>query len=295
VESPANFDEEWSPSLGVGESPLRKAWTKSRSFVSVADPRSRLMAEFANSGEVKKRRTFLSSSEVVKCACKSANACKGKMCGCRKVDRICGPACGCIPTNCNNRDVVALAEQAKAATLAPPIINDSKDSTEDGEESTLDETDCFAAPSRIRRAKKSNKENSNYGLDVKTPAAPTRLQRQRSRPLVSLPEDPSNACGSAPSSLDGTFNVNSIEDDPADPPQPPRKPRPDEAGSNSEEDEDTLDGEDDAVEGTPEGYKLPALKARKAHKYVSQVNKEGGYFSPKYVPSNPGLQADDVM
>ena len=68
----------------------------------------------------------------------------------------------------------------------------------------------------------------------------------------------------------------------------------DEGGSDSGEDDDTLDGED-AVEGTPEAFKLPALKARKAHKYVNQVNKEGGYFSPKYVPVNPGLQADDVM
>ena len=64
-------------------------------------------------------------------------------------------------------------------------------------------------------------------------------------------------------------------------------------GSNSEE--DTLDGEVDAIESTPEGYKLPALKARKAHKYVDKVTKEGGYFSPKYVPVNPGLQADDVV
>ena len=51
----------------------------------------------------------------------------------------------------------------------------------------------------------------------------------------------------------------------------------------------------DAIESTPEGYKLPALKARKAHKYVDKVTKEGGYFSPKYVPVNPGLQADDVV
>ena len=65
--------------------------------------------------------------------------------------------------------------------------------------------------------------------------------------------------------------------------------------TDSDEDEDTLDGEMEAVEGTPESFKLPALKARKAHKYVNQVNKEGGYFSPKYVPVNPGLQSDDVM
>ena len=68
-----------------------------------------------------------------------------------------------------------------------------------------------------------------------------------------------------------------------------------EVGIDSDEDEDTLDGEMEAVEGTPESFKLPALKARKAHKYVNQVNKEGGYFSPKYVPVNPGLQSDDVM
>ena len=30
------FEEEWSPSLGQGQSPLIKAWTKSRSFMSVA-------------------------------------------------------------------------------------------------------------------------------------------------------------------------------------------------------------------------------------------------------------------
>ena len=33
----------------------------------------------------------------------------------------------------------------------------------DGEDSTLDETDCFAVPSRIRRSKKANKENSTSG------------------------------------------------------------------------------------------------------------------------------------
>ena len=55
------------------------------------------------------------------------------------------------------------------------------------------------------------------------PAAPTRLSRQRSRPLVTLPEGSNNASVAAPPSLDGTFNVNSIEDDPSDPP-PKTKP-----------------------------------------------------------------------
>jgi len=178
--------------------------------------------------------------------------------------------------------------------LAPPkSANDSKDISGDGEDSTLDETDCFAVPSRIRRSKKANKENSTSVLnDDIVPAAPTRLSRQRSRPLVTLPEGSNNASVAAPPSLDGTFNVNSIEDDPSD---PPPKTKPAEVGSDSDEDEDTLDGEMEAVEGTPESFKLPALKARKAHKYVNQVNKEGGYFSPKYVPVNPGLQSDDVM
>ena len=70
--------------------------------------------------------------------------------------------------------------------------------------------------------------------------------------------------------------------------------KPGQSGAASESEEDTLDGEVNAIEGTPEGYKLPALKARKAHKYVDKVTKEGGYFSPKYVPVNPGLQSDDV-
>lgn len=293
-----SIDEDWSPSLGPGASPLIKAWgqtKKSRSFVSVADPKARLIAQELPI-EAKKRRTFLSSSEVVKCSCKAANACKGKSCGCRKVGRICGPACNCLVSNCNNRDPALLSESIGATTLAPPKVDISNDSKDDGEESTLNETDCFAAPSRIRRAKKSNKENSTSVLDEENPpAAPTRLSRQRSRPLVTLPEQLINLSTPASSSLDGTFDVNSIEDHPSDPPLDPlSKTKSNEGGSDSGEDDDTLDGED-AVEGTPEAFKLPALKARKAHKYVNQVNKEGGYFSPKYVPVNPGLQADDVM
>ena len=56
------------------------------------------------------------------------------------------------------------------------------------------------------------------------PSAP-RLSRQRSRPLgVVASVDQNAAPASAPSapSLDGTFNVNSIEDDPIDTPVKPR-------------------------------------------------------------------------
>ena len=152
-QQPEAHDEDWSPSLGIGNSPLVKIWSKnkSRSFVSVAgrldpfmtsesqnykmmfsfnvslifflhtDPKARVHAQEL-SFEPKKRRTFL-STEVVRCACKSADACKFNRCGCRRVGRICSPTCGCLTANCNNRD----AAEVGAALLAPPkSANDSK-------------------------------------------------------------------------------------------------------------------------------------------------------------------------
>ena len=62
------------------------------------------------------------------------------------------------------------------------------------------------------------------GKESSPPPAPSRLSRQRSRPLVAAAVD-DNAAAAAASSLDGTFNVNSIEDDPNDPPPEPKTGR----------------------------------------------------------------------
>merc|ERR1712142_141718 len=282
MEEEAEGADEWSPSLGNGNTPLRNAWVKpkSKSFMSVADPRTRAIKEMET--ENKKRRTFV-SSEVVKCKC--TTGCNAR-CGCRRVGRECGDACGCRAANCRNRASIG-------GSIPPPIALDAIDDSKEEQETTLEDPECFAAAPRIHRAKKSDKENSvTLESAPLAPPAP-RLSRQRSRPLgvvAIIDQNAAPAPGPSAPSLDGTFNVNSIEGDPIDAPVKRR------SGESSDENEgSTMDGDSDIVEGTPEGYKIPALKASKAHKYVAKVTKEGGYFSPKYVPDNPGLRSDDVV
>jgi len=275
--------EEWSPSIGNSLTPLRKAWDSKKSLLrSVADPRHRIR-DLDLPEEVpekkrrsNKRRTF-APNEVTKCKCKSK--CEKMICSCRKAGQACTDRCGCNTVICLNKDGVVVKPEENSLESRESLDN----------KTDLNQDDIFVNPSKLKRGKRVDKENS-CEVAASPPLAPARAQKQRSRPLT---EGESNVmtkgnASTTSSTLNGTFNVDSIEDDPLDSKTGPKC-------SSSDDEDDTLESEENVVEKTPDqGYKLPALKARKAKKYVEQVNKEGGYFSPKYVKSNPGLRTDSV-